>query len=367
MRCKNCGSRAYPGKYCTGCGMLQPPRVAKGLKRAVALLGVLVCLLTAAVCYVLIVIEPVRREENAPPAYLADLRDAANAAKVQDAAEDTPPATAEDTAEEAAEEPVLKADAAVPEESAANADTEVEQEAALAAGSGDTAEIDAQIEQVRADYDAIEARRQRGALTQITLRKSVYAYASGYEPQCIVMRSGADEVLFDRSYYFVDGQLRFAYLEADDAVRMYFKDDALLRLRYAANAYNATRSIDYDGTEDEEYKAWRSFAQTEAYAVYEEAVAALYEREEYICPDSGTKRLTEAELENLDAWELRIARNEIYARHGRRFDDPALQEHFDACSWYEGTIEPSKFSERTLSDVEAENVKLIQRYEAALQ
>lgn len=369
MRCKNCGSRAYPGKYCTGCGMMQPPKLAKGLKRAVACLSVLVCLLTAAVWYVLTVIEPVRREENAEPVYLADLRDAANAANSQgqqSAAGDQQEAIAaqekQETVLQAEADELPQEQTAAAEEDAAN---NAEEEIVLEAQAGEAQTVEAQMKEVRADYDAIEAKRQRGEYTQFTLRKSVYVYADGLVPMCIVMRSGADDVEFDRSYYFVDGKLRFAYLEADDAVRMYFKDDELLRLRYAENAYHATQSVDYDGAEDEESAAWCAFVQTEAYAVRDQAVEQLSVRQEYIFPDSDTKRLTEAEVEKLSAWELRIARNEIYARHGRCFDDAALQEYFDGCSWYEGTIRPEKFSERVLSDVESENIRLIQLYEAA--
>ncbi|MFR9148557.1 MAG: YARHG domain-containing protein [Hungatella sp.] len=36
-----------------------------------------------------------------------------------------------------------------------------------------------------------------------------------------------------------------------------------------------------------------------------------------------------------ETWEaLRFAKNEIYARHGRRFHDSELQGYFDQLSWY---------------------------------
>ena len=47
-----------------------------------------------------------------------------------------------------------------------------------------------------------------------------------------------------------------------------------------------------------------------------------------ICIDKG-------DLMGLSASELKIARNEIYARHGKIFKDKILQEHFDKCSWYQ--------------------------------
>ena len=39
-----------------------------------------------------------------------------------------------------------------------------------------------------------------------------------------------------------------------------------------------------------------------------------------------------------------IARNEIYARHGRKFNDSELQAYFNSKSWYKGTVNPEDFS-----------------------
>ena len=59
-----------------------------------------------------------------------------------------------------------------------------------------------------------------------------------------------------------------------------------------------------------------------------------------------------------------MARNEIYARHGRLFIDEELQNYFDSCSWYEGYIEPEDFDEKSeLSKCERKNAKLILKYE----
>ena len=58
--------------------------------------------------------------------------------------------------------------------------------------------------------------------------------------------------------------------------------------------------------------------------------------------------------------ELRYAKNEIYARHGRRFKDPELQAWFDAQSWYNGTIPPEQFREDVLTQVEKDNIGVIQ-------
>lgn len=99
----------------------------------------------------------------------------------------------------------------------------------------------------------------------------------------------------------------------------------------------------------------------------EEAVEPVDADDEYLIPDSDTVKLTDSYLRtlNLSQEELRIARNEIYARHGRKFNDSALQAHFDSCSWYNGTIAPDSFDESILNDIEKFNVQAISDFENA--
>jgi len=55
---------------------------------------------------------------------------------------------------------------------------------------------------------------------------------------------------------------------------------------------------------------------------------------DYILPDSNLKNLTNGDLEKLTPSELRIARNEIYARHGFTFKSADLNNYFSTKSWY---------------------------------
>lgn len=89
------------------------------------------------------------------------------------------------------------------------------------------------------------------------------------------------------------------------------------------------------------------------------------EQTDYIIPNSDSVYLTENDLKQYTADELRLARNEIYARHGRRFNDEALQNYFDSKDWYSGTIAPENFSETVLNDYEKKNATLILDYEKA--
>ncbi len=85
---------------------------------------------------------------------------------------------------------------------------------------------------------------------------------------------------------------------------------------------------------------------------------------DYLFPDSSERELSESDLRNLSPWECRIARNEIYARHGRIFDDEELRAYFEGKSWYEGTIPANKFNEnKYFNQIEKANAYFIDKYE----
>lgn len=85
--------------------------------------------------------------------------------------------------------------------------------------------------------------------------------------------------------------------------------------------------------------------------------------EQSFLPTSSSEYLTMSDLEGFSQDDCRMARNELYARHGRRFDDPNLQAYFDALDWYEGTIAPSDFDESVMNEYEIANRDLIVQYE----
>ncbi len=79
----------------------------------------------------------------------------------------------------------------------------------------------------------------------------------------------------------------------------------------------------------------------------------------YILPNSSMERISKSDIADLTDEELRLARNEIYARHGRKFNDRELQAYFDKQPWYYGIIDPDDFTDNMLSDIERENAKLL--------
>jgi hypothetical protein len=82
--------------------------------------------------------------------------------------------------------------------------------------------------------------------------------------------------------------------------------------------------------------------------------SAIPAARDFIFADSDRIRLTRSMLRELSPAQLRIARNEIYARRGRYFRDPALAQYFSRFSWYR----PYSW-EVPLNAVEQANVELI--------
>lgn len=70
--------------------------------------------------------------------------------------------------------------------------------------------------------------------------------------------------------------------------------------------------------------------------------------------------VTEDLLKGLSLHELRLIRNEIYARRGRQFKTFWIQDYFYGQSWYKPTDE---FKEPELSDTEKKNIATIVAYE----
>jgi serine/threonine-protein kinase len=70
--------------------------------------------------------------------------------------------------------------------------------------------------------------------------------------------------------------------------------------------------------------------------------------------------LSEAEIRGFSQTELRLLRNTVYARHGRHFQSPELQQHFESRFWYKAR-QGYDLSDLTAND--QANVKLLQKAE----
>ncbi len=81
---------------------------------------------------------------------------------------------------------------------------------------------------------------------------------------------------------------------------------------------------------------------------------------EYILPESNTRELTRDEIKHLSKEQLRLARNEIFARHGMIFGVEDLDQYFKEKSWYNPTVSSDEFySKVNMSLVEEANINLI--------
>ena len=99
----------------------------------------------------------------------------------------------------------------------------------------------------------------------------------------------------------------------------------------------------------------------------EETEAAEDTRSEYIFADADTRYLTQEEVDKLSLQAVCYAKNEIYARHGRKFLSTELQEYFNDKSWYQGTVEAEKFSPSVFNKYESDNIQILVKAEEKLR
>ena len=90
--------------------------------------------------------------------------------------------------------------------------------------------------------------------------------------------------------------------------------------------------------------------------------STVYNRNEYIIPDSDSRHLEKKDLKYMTKEQLSNARNEIFARHGYVFKDAAYKSYFESKSWY--TPDPKYIDDiKKLSECEKYNCMFIESYE----
>ncbi len=132
------------------------------------------------------------------------------------------------------------------------------------------------------------------------------------------------------------------------------------------DALGSERTLSVALSEESGYRGSASCTYTAPSSASTNAVST--NETEYILPDSATHLYSTSELAGYTADELFIARNEIFARHGRMFGNSYLQEYFESCSWYEPLYEAEEFDamESPLNDIEVANVNTILSVERSL-
>ena len=77
-------------------------------------------------------------------------------------------------------------------------------------------------------------------------------------------------------------------------------------------------------------------------------------------PEGSQRYLSYADIEYLSSRDLKIMRNEIFARHGYIFKTSDMIQHFSSQSWYRAL---NNDVTAYLSKIEKENVNFIKQYE----
>ena len=105
-------------------------------------------------------------------------------------------------------------------------------------------------------------------------------------------------------------------------------------------------------------------------ALFLAAPVAMADPEDTTCgstelvPHSDDRFISSYDLMGLTIGELKIARNEIFARHGHVFaPDGAMAAYFATCDWYEPLADDSENAEIELSYTEQANVRAVQKTE----
>lgn len=87
---------------------------------------------------------------------------------------------------------------------------------------------------------------------------------------------------------------------------------------------------------------------------------------DYYFADSNSRYLTDEELQNYSSSDLELAKNEIYARHGRQFVTQRISDYFNSKSWYQGTVDPDTFDaqqDQIFNEYELANISKIAQWE----
>jgi hypothetical protein len=79
-----------------------------------------------------------------------------------------------------------------------------------------------------------------------------------------------------------------------------------------------------------------------------------------IYPEGSKRLLRVTDIQGLNKWDLKVMRNEIFARHGYIFKTQEMKDYFGTQPWYAPRYANI---ESMLSDTEKKNVKFIQSYE----
>jgi hypothetical protein len=81
-------------------------------------------------------------------------------------------------------------------------------------------------------------------------------------------------------------------------------------------------------------------------------------------PETSNRQLKAEDLAGKTLWELKIMRNEIFARHGYKFKTEEMSKYFNKQKWYKPEYDDVTSK---LTEIENANIKMIKQYEDNLR
>jgi hypothetical protein len=142
---------------------------------------------------------------------------------------------------------------------------------------------------------------------------------------------------------------------------------SILELRILREEFYARHGKTFDAPGIREYFAWRDWYRPakiqksiKLNKIEQQNVDLLAAYESKVREKLATEPLQEGQLGDMFAEDLRVLRNEVYARHGRVFKDADLQKYFDAQPWYKANPD---FKDDQLNEIEAANLAKIKAAE----
>ena len=114
------------------------------------------------------------------------------------------------------------------------------------------------------------------------------------------------------------------------------------------NAKNDNKDVNINITED---------SKPDPVVIVQEKPQPVYYISDFIFPQSSTEYLSQSQVSSLSDYQLGIARNEIYARHGYIFKLDRFKSNFESQSWYVPRY--SDASSISLNEIETYNGSLI--------
>ena len=136
----------------------------------------------------------------------------------------------------------------------------------------------------------------------------------------------------------------------------------------ATSALESTRSVEpvyFEGSEGDILDQKMALGRENYYAQVDgdffEHVQGITDINNYdqLFPQTAERYFTAEDFADCPEDILVLAKNEIYARHGRMFLDREIYKYFLTRMWYEPTYAPEEFDESCLNEYEKANIELL--------